>query len=105
MSPLYNTVAGVWYDDVGDIILATSVTVLTEVLLLCCPHSCLIRDNKVGSPAYEADYEFVKAYGHLNSTARSAYDTDTAKFWLSPAGKQAAFNEAKESLGHRPLNI
>ena len=49
--------------------------------------SVLLRDNKVGSPAYEADYEFVKAYGSLNSTVRNAYDTDTAKFWLSPAGK------------------
>ena len=39
------------------------------------------------SPAYQADYEFVKAYGALNSSVRSDYDTKSAQFWLAPGGE------------------
>ena len=33
------------------------------------------------SKEYEAQFEYVKAQGSLNSTVRKTFDTDTAYFW------------------------
>lgn len=57
---------------------------------LCIPaHTCCTCSaHKVGTPEYNVEYDFVKKYGALDAPARSAYETDTPKFWLAPAGKR-----------------
>jgi hypothetical protein len=36
---------------------------------------------KTNTTEYEAAVRYVKAYGSINSTVRSAFETDTAYFW------------------------
>lgn len=40
-----------------------------------------MRPPIVGSPEFDTDYAFTLAFGSINSTNRTAYETDTAKFW------------------------
>lgn len=39
------------------------------------------RPPVVPSAEFDADYAFTVAFGAINSTNRTAYETDTAKFW------------------------
>ena len=62
----------------------------------CCPTSkvkfttklCALQLNSttqrppvVPSAEFTADFEYTLAYGSINSTNRTAYETETAKFW------------------------
>jgi len=40
-----------------------------------------MRPPAIPSPEFDADYAFTLAFGAINSTNRTAYETDTAKFW------------------------
>ena len=40
-----------------------------------------MRPPLVPSAEFTADFEYTLAYGSINSTNRTAYETDTAKFW------------------------
>lgn len=40
-----------------------------------------MRPPVIPSPEFDADYAFTLAFGAINSTNRTAYETDTAKFW------------------------
>ncbi len=51
-----------------------------------------MRPPAIPSPEFDADYAFTLAFGAINSTNRTAYETDTAKFWYD------------ESTGKAPLD-
>ena len=40
-----------------------------------------MRPPIVPSPEFDADYAYTLAFGAVNSTNRTAYETDTARFW------------------------
>ena len=44
-----------------------------------------MRPPAIPSPEFDADYAFTLAFGAINSTNRTAYETDTAKFWYDEA--------------------
>lgn len=44
-------------------------------------NSTTMQPPAVPSPEFNADFAFTLAYGQINSTNRTAYQTDTAKFW------------------------
>lgn len=49
-----------------------------------------MRPPAVSSPEFSADFAFTIAYGQINSTNRTAYQTDTAKFWYDEDTGEAA---------------
>ena len=44
-------------------------------------NSTTMRPPEVSSAEFKADIEYTLAFGRNNSTERTAYQTDTAKFW------------------------
>ena len=40
-----------------------------------------MRPPVVPSAEFDADYAYTLAFGAINSTNRTAYETDTARFW------------------------
>ena len=44
-------------------------------------NSTTMKPPAVSSPEFAQDFAFTFAYGRNNSTNRTAYQTDTAKFW------------------------
>lgn len=60
----------------------------------------------IPSPEFDADYAFTLAFGAINSTNRTAYETDTAKFWYDEStgneGITAHYNNV--ALASLPAN-
>ena len=48
-----------------------------------------MRPPAIPSPEFDADYAFTLAFGAINSTNRTAYETDTAKFWYDESTGKA----------------
>ena len=54
---------------------------LLTVLRMMQLNSTTMRPPVVPSAEFTADFEYTLAFGSINSTNRTAYQTDTAKFW------------------------
>lgn len=57
---------------------------MPRVLTMPCAvqlNSTTMQPPAVSSPEFNADFAFTLAFGQINSTNRTAYETDTAKFW------------------------
>lgn len=65
-----------------------------------------MRPPVIPSPEFDADYAFTLAVGAINSTNRTAYETDTAKFWYDEStgneGITAHYNNV--ALASLPAN-
>lgn len=61
-----------------------------EGVLMVQLNSTTMKPPAVSSPEFAADFAFTFAYGRNNSTNRTAYQTDTAKFWYDEDTGQPA---------------
>lgn len=65
--------------------------------LHACTFMCVVQLNTttmrppaIPSAEFDADYAFTLAFGAINSTNRTAYETDTAKFWYDEVTGESA---------------
>ena len=56
-------------------------TKLTRLLCVLQLNQTSLKPPPVPSAEFDYDYAYTLAYGAINSTNRTAYETDTAKFW------------------------
>ena len=59
-----------------------------------------MRPPVIPSPEFDADYAFTLAFGAINSTNRTAYETDTAKFWYDESTGKALHDATFVTSSH-----
>ncbi len=59
-----------------------------------------MRPPMIPSPEFDADYAFTLAFGAINSTNRTAYETDTAKFWYDESTGKARHDATFVTSSH-----
>ncbi len=59
-----------------------------------------MRPPAIPSPEFDADYAFTLAFGAINSTNRTAYETDTAKFWYDESTGKALLDAMLVTSSH-----
>lgn len=88
---------------------AQGATMITNQFVLMCAKGCAfllqlnttnMRPPAIPSPEFDADYAFTLAFGAINSTNRTAYETDTAKFWYDESTGKALLDATLVTSSH-----